>query len=161
MDKYLFIKMLYLSDREALEKWEEPITGDTPTSMQYGPVLSGIYDLTKGDYPSARSDWEPYIADCDAQTNRITLLGDPGQSELSRAEVTLLESVFQKFRNFTWRDMRDFCHKLQEYEDVGKSSKPISTERILSAVGKSETEIEQAESRFRHIAMADMLLGIR
>ncbi|MFA6176372.1 MAG: Panacea domain-containing protein, partial [Phycisphaerae bacterium] len=137
MDKYLFIKMLYLSDRAAIAKWEEPITGDSAASMQYGPVLSAIYDLTKGDCPSARGDWAPFISDSDEQTNRISLLQDPGTSELSRAEITILESVFEKFNEFTWKQMRDHCHDLREYEDVGKTSKPIATERILSALGKS------------------------
>src|SRR3990172_2875087 len=45
MDMYLWIKLLYLADRAALEKWEEPITGDFPSSMPLGPVLSNIYDL--------------------------------------------------------------------------------------------------------------------
>src|SRR5881628_2035238 len=84
MDKYLWIKLLYLADREALERWEEPITGDSPASMQYGPVLSTIYDLTKGDCPTLREYWEQFISDADEETNRIFLKSDPGIDELSK-----------------------------------------------------------------------------
>ncbi len=47
-DKYLLLKMIYLADRVALERWNVSITGDSPHSMQYGPVPSNIYDFTKG-----------------------------------------------------------------------------------------------------------------
>ena len=56
MEKYLWIKMLYMADRESLQRWEEPITGDTPASLPYGPVLSTIYDLTKGDCPKSPNE---------------------------------------------------------------------------------------------------------
>ncbi|MFO0142462.1 MAG: Panacea domain-containing protein, partial [Aphanizomenon sp.] len=40
--KYLgLLKMLYIADRIALERIEQPITGDHYVSMKYGPVLSG------------------------------------------------------------------------------------------------------------------------
>src|SRR5271155_4070938 len=73
IDKYKFIKMLYWADRVALEKWDEPITGATVASMQYGQVLSEIYDLTKGDCPWARAEWEPFISDADPETDQIFL----------------------------------------------------------------------------------------
>ena len=47
--KYLgLLKMLYIADRLALKLMEQPITGDRYVSMDYGPVLSGVYDLIKG-----------------------------------------------------------------------------------------------------------------
>lgn len=47
--KYIgLLKMLYIADRIALESMNQPITGDNYVSMDYGPVLSGIYDLIKG-----------------------------------------------------------------------------------------------------------------
>src|SRR4051794_10494791 len=41
------IKLLYLADREALLRWGRPITTDTFVSMDYGPVVSTIYDLIR------------------------------------------------------------------------------------------------------------------
>jgi len=161
MDKYLWIKMLYLADRESLARWEEPITGDSPASMPYGPVLSTIYDLTKGDCANLRAHWEQFISDADAETNRIFLKADPGTDELSKAEVGILDSVFTQFRDFTWSQMRDHCHVLPEYEEVGRGSKPISFERILRALGRSEAEIQEAETRHVGITVAEMLLSPR
>ena len=161
MDKYLWIKMLYLADRAALEKWEEPITGDFPSSMPLGPVLSNIYDLTKGDCPRFREDWEPFISDTDTDTNRVSLKTDPGTGELSRAELAVLDAVFTKFRNYSFAQMRDFCHALGEYEAVGKTSKPLPFERILQALGKSPEQIEDVSQRCREIQLAELLLAPR
>ena len=35
LDKYLFIKMLYLADQRTIEKWAEPITGDLAADIPY------------------------------------------------------------------------------------------------------------------------------
>ncbi|XZO01656.1 MAG: Panacea domain-containing protein [Microcoleus sp.] len=42
------LKMLYIADRFALQRMEQPIIGDRYVSMDYGPVLSGVYDLIQG-----------------------------------------------------------------------------------------------------------------
>lgn len=160
LEKYLFIKMLYLADREALAKWGEPITGDNAVLMKYGPVLSTIYDLTKGQSRTVRSFWERFITDADEETNRLFLKSDPGNDELSKAEIKILEAVYSKFKNYTWKRMRDYCHTaLREYEDVGTTSKPLPPERILKALGKSQREIEQARQKFVELQVADLLLG--
>ena len=158
MDMYLFIKMLYLADRAALAKWQEPITGDEMVSMPYGPVPNTLYGLTKGHFKSLRSEWEKFISNAEEEANRVFLKGNPGTDELSRAEITILESVHSKFKNYTWKRMRDFCHNLPEYEDVGTSSKPLPVERILEALGKTASEIAAAEKSLRQTQLADLLL---
>ncbi len=46
LDMFLSLKMLYLADKRALILWGKTITGDRFVSMQKGPVLSLIYNLT-------------------------------------------------------------------------------------------------------------------
>ena len=159
MDKYLFIKLLYLADRKALQKWEEPITGDAVALMQYGPVLSTIYDLTKGKASRSRDIWRQYISDADPETNVVSLLGDPGTSELSPAEIAILARVHAIYGKYDWRKMRDFCHELPEFEDVGASSKILPTEELLQAIGFSEAKISEAQKRFNEIRIAEKLFA--
>lgn len=161
MDNFLFIKMLYLADRKAIEKWEEPITGDAAASMEYGPVLSNVYDLTKGDCPGGRTHWEPFIGDADEQSNRVVLRSNPGVDELSKAEIAILETVHDHFRDYTWKQMCDYCHTLPEYENVGRGSQPIRTETILKAVGRTDAEVADAARRHWEISVADALLRSR
>jgi uncharacterized phage-associated protein len=159
MDKYLFIKMLYLADRESLLRWEEPLTGDIAVSMQYGPVLSNIYDLTKGDCPWARNDWSPFISDSDPDGSRIRLLDDPGTDELSRAEIAILEKIFKTFNDYTWRQMRDYAHSLPEFEDPGTTSKLIYPERIFLKSGKTGEQIHEISQRLAEIQRLDLILS--
>lgn len=160
MDKYILIKMLYLADKEALKKWNEPITGDRAASMEYGPVLSNVYDLTKGDCPHFRAEWSPYISDAHEETNQVACLSDPGNGELSKAEIKILESVYGQFKDFSWKQMRDYCHRFPEYDaSVGKSSKPIQTEAILKALGKTDEEIREARKTHQEMKWMDLLLG--
>lgn len=158
MDKYLFIKMLYIADRESLSKWSEPITGDVPVSMELGPVLSIIYNLTKGEAIEHRSFWSPFISDADKQTNQISLKDDPGRDQLSNNELRLIESVYERFKNFTWGQMRDFCHAFPEYEDVGKSSKVIPIKNILVAVGKKPEQVAAITQNIQEMIITDLLM---
>jgi Protein of unknown function (DUF4065) len=61
--RYLgLLKLLYMADRIALERMEQPITGDCYVSMQFGPVLSGVYDLIKGNnVGQALPVWSQFI----------------------------------------------------------------------------------------------------
>ena len=37
--------------------------------------------------------------------------------------------------------MRDYCHRLPEYEDVGEGSKPLHIDKILKVLGKTSAEV--------------------
>jgi uncharacterized phage-associated protein len=146
MDTYKFIKLLYFADREAYVRWNEPITGDQAASMEYGPVLSTIYDLTKGDSPFYHESWSRFLTDTEKETHLIFLKEDPGTSQLSKSELQILSGVYEQFKNYTWRQLRDFSHGLGEYDKtVGKGSRGISVESILKALKKSDDEIAFAE----------------
>ena len=159
MDKYLWIKMLYLADRMALQKWCESITGDCPVSLPYGPVLETVYDLTRGYRPSLREYWEEHISDADQEANRIKLKLDPGTDELSLAEVKMLRAVFDEFRYYTFPQMLAYCQNLPEHEDVGNGSKPLPVENILKAIGKSHEEIVEAERINNEDLVLDTILS--
>jgi hypothetical protein len=162
MQKYCFIKMLYLADRKAFARWGDSITGDHAVSMKHGPVLSGIYNLTKGDLPHLRAHWEPFIADADPETHQVALKEDPGTDELSPAEIKILEGVHAEFKDYPWKQMRDYCHGFEEYDPtVGNGSRPIATEQILKAVGKTEEEIAEAEQDLKEYRMMQAVLGAR
>ena len=47
------MKMLYMADRRSLEQIETTITGDRYVSMEFGPVLSNVYNLIEGVYSDA------------------------------------------------------------------------------------------------------------
>jgi uncharacterized phage-associated protein len=157
MSKYILLKMLYLADREALKRWNTPITGDEPHSMEYGPVPSRIYDLTKDGIRFA-DVWSPIIQ-TQSKTS-VALKSDPGRDELSDEEIELIEEIYQSFKGYSFEKMKNFCHKLPEYdESVGKGSRPIKFETLLSFLGKKQSEIKRIAESEREVRMLKNAFG--
>ncbi len=159
LDMYIFNKLLYLADRDSIARWGDTITGDDAVSMKYGPVLSQIYDLTKGLGLSYREEWEPYISDEDPDGHRITLQGDPGVGLLSKAEIKILEDIHQKFGSYTFGQMKNFSHGLPEYEHVENTSKRIFPVTRLRVAGKTDEEILEIERIRVEMVTVDAILG--
>src|SRR5215216_3762835 len=134
INKMKLIKLMYLVDREALSNWGEPITGDNPFSMNFGPVLSKTLDkLNYGD--RADSLWEKHIAEANY---RVSLKEPLNIDEFNPAELELIEEVFERFRKFDQFQLAEWCHQhCAEWKNPRGSSIPISYCEILSALGKS------------------------
>ena|SRR5438067_2505661 len=158
MSKGSLLKILYLTDRELLTKRGQPLTGDQPVSMENGPVLSKTYDLMKGAGLDVRSYWEQHISDAKKGTSYVTLKKKPGTDHLSKNEIRTLTEVDEKFGCLSWRALVDYCHKLPEWKNPGKSSVLIAVDKILSAVGKSQDKISQIQSHAMESAWLDLIL---
>lgn len=48
LDQYKAVKLIYLADREHLNRFGRPITFDTMVAMEFGPVASVTYNILKG-----------------------------------------------------------------------------------------------------------------
>ena len=86
MSRLRLLKLLYISDREALTERARPITGDRPVAMDHGPVLTNTYDLIKGEDFLA-TEWDKYIK---REGRDAVLASDPGVGDLSRYEIAKL-----------------------------------------------------------------------
>ena len=158
--KYLgLLKMLYIADRIALERIEQPITGDHYVSMDYGPVLSGVYDLIKGKpIDDALPLWSEYISPSDK--NFVYLVKDPGNDELCEEEEEILQEVYQTFGHLDPFQVAEWTHDLPEWKDPHGSAIPILVEDILKNVGKSEEEIEEIRQIALREAYLDEVLNV-
>ncbi|KKI99483.1 Panacea domain-containing protein [Prochlorothrix hollandica] len=153
------LKMLYIADRTALERMEQPITGDHYVSMDYGPVLSGVYDLIKGQpVDDALPLWSKFISP--RSTNHVSLLGDPGSEELCEEEEEIIQEVYQTFGCLGPFDVAKWTHNLPEWQDPHGSAIPISVEKVLKNVGKSDEEIEEIQQEASREAYLDRFLNV-
>lgn len=143
--KYLgLLKMLYIADRIALQRMEQPITGDNYVSMDYGPVLSGVYDLIKGRHvDNALPLWSKFISI--HGSNCVSLLDDPGNAELCEEEEEILKEVYQTFGHLDPFDVAEWTHELPEWQNPYGSAIPISVEDVLLYTGKTSEEVRQIE----------------
>ncbi|MEM6592553.1 MAG: Panacea domain-containing protein [Cyanobacteria bacterium P01_H01_bin.119] len=157
--KYLgLLKMLYIADRIALQRMEQPITGDQYVSMDYGPVLSGVYDLIKGkQVDHALPLWSRYISPRDS--NHVLLLADPGNEELCEAEEEILKQVYKDFGQLNPFDVAKWTHNLPEWENPNGSAIPILVENVLRYMGKTNAEIEEIRQEVVREAYLDEALN--
>ena len=66
MSHLKLMKLLYLSDREAMREFGWPISGDRLVSMlhgRHGPVLSQTLNLMDGNVESMKGGWEDLVSD--------------------------------------------------------------------------------------------------
>ncbi len=152
------IKLLYLADRAALLRWGRPITTDSYVAMDRGPVLSRVLDLaTNEDVPGRKSVWAQHISE--PEHYAVRLVTDPGEDELSAAEVDLLDEVFQQHGAKTRWELVDLTHKLPEWKNPQGGAIAIQYRDILKAGGKTEIEIAAVEDELEGVALVENILG--
>jgi uncharacterized phage-associated protein len=158
IDPMKLLKLLYLADRMALKEWERPISYDTYVSMDYGPVLSSTYDLIKGSSSQRGDFWRAYIATLNNQT--LVLKGKPPKiKKLSKAEIEVLERIFECYKRYDSISLSRICHKLPEYRDPRGSSIPISLSEILAALEYDQSDIERIDSELKEEASIQAVFG--
>jgi uncharacterized phage-associated protein len=144
------IKLLYLADREALGRWDVPITEDSYAALHNGPIVSEIYNLVMERHcdPTVQFQWNALFAtegyELVAQAPSLS-----NKDELSEREEQLLNEIDAKFHDWTFGQLIDYTHNhdlFPEWEDPGNSSYPISLSKLLQALGRSEEEIAEVLS---------------
>ncbi|PJZ40958.1 hypothetical protein CH370_14555 [Leptospira kmetyi] len=157
MDMMKLLKLLYLSDREAYAKWMFPITGDAPFSMDFGPVLSTIYNFLRGRL-SISVYWHDYI---EKRGKKDVYLKKPSSfKELSSAEIDILLEIYKKFGHMTSSQLSDYTHSLPEWKNPLGSSIPIEYDDLMQKLGKTEEQIKSAKETFESINHVHKLLNI-
>ncbi|MBF0602609.1 MAG: SocA family protein [Nitrospirae bacterium] len=131
------MKLMYLADREAIRTMGLPITWDYPVSMPHGPVLSMTLDLMNGNVRSSPGGWEDWVsAKENHEVSSRTIFEPDRLTKLSRAEISVLESVWQQFREMNQWKIRDWTHDhCSEWQDPHGSSFPISFDSMARCVG--------------------------
>jgi uncharacterized phage-associated protein len=134
------IKLLYLADRLALERWGFNITTDHYVSMNQGPVVSNIYDLITQDEEN-KSFWSRFISPPLGEWEVELRSEELPENQLSRAEEKLLHEIFGTYGTWNRWKLRDFTHDLPEWQDPHGSSIPIQISEILKVQGASDEEV--------------------
>ena len=136
-------KLVYLADREFMEKYDSPILYDRFVSMPHGPVNSLTLDYINGCYSEDQASWDQFISGvanyCVGLADENITLED--LDELSEAELEVLEGVWDRFGNMDKYVIRDYTHEhCPEWEDPNGSSAPIPYTRILKFLKKENPE---------------------
>ncbi|MBF0133232.1 MAG: SocA family protein [Magnetococcales bacterium] len=155
------MKLMYLADREAIHTMGLPITWDCPVSMPHGPVLSRTLDLMDGNVRSSPGGWENWVsAKENHEVSSRTILGPDRLTKLSKAEISVLESVWQQFGGMSRWEIRDWTHDhCPEWEDPHGSSFPISFDSMARCVGFDADAAAKLAERIEEAREIDQLFA--
>ncbi|MDA9435192.1 Panacea domain-containing protein [Bradyrhizobium sp. CCBAU 51627] len=158
------VKLIYLSDRLALETFESPILADKFVSMDHGPVNSITLNYVNG-LSDDRDEWAEFVDDREGHFIGLadSELKIHDLDELSGAEIKILALVWDRYGKMNQYEVRDFTHKnCPEWEDPNGSSTPIPLERIFKFLGKHDSaelaaKVEAERNIDQLIAQVDAL----
>ena len=137
------LKLIYLVDRKALELWGFPVTYDTPKNLPYEGLRPGhTYDLIDPPkkkrnalFMSGSSYWYHYFCMSNEGHYTIPTELNPGTADLSRAEIELVENIFDQFGYKTDEQLDDYCRTLPESRHLETPHGNIDWKVLLQAVG--------------------------
>lgn len=159
-DMFCLIKKLYYADRTALIQWGKSITGDQLASLEKGPIVSGIYNLMKGEGPmDDQIRWDDVIVRNEPYT--ITTRKSANKGVLSQREKEVLDESAQTIDAIRGSIPKWLHRHCPEWKDPGKSSIPIDPSTILRLADKSEEEIRRIEEANEEIRLMNYLLSTR
>jgi uncharacterized phage-associated protein len=155
------MKLMYLSERKSYEEFGEPIIGDHLVSMDQGPVLSKTFNCFNG--AGSEDVWGKWIsAKSGYQLGLVPTLKDPSKQlgVLSRAELTVLDSVWQQFGSMDQWALVEYTHDhCDEWEDPHGSSAGIPLERLLKALKFNHGDRSALIARFDEHSAVDRILA--
>lgn len=146
----MLVKLMYLTDREALLRWGRTLTFDNYVSMKNGCVPSGTLDLIKRQRDSHY--WAKFISE--PHYKKISLLTEPETKELSKMELDLIAEIFAQFGDWDRFDLAAYTHDLPEYTET-KSSIPIAYQEILKAGEKDGEDIAKTMRELEGVALLE------
>ena len=137
------VKLLYLADRESIDRYGEPISHDRIVSMKHGPVLSQTLDLINGrGKENDDSQWDAWIYP--RKYNHVSLKKSAKRDhldQLSDADIEVLSAVWEKFGKMGWWQIRNYTHDhLSEWQKPVGAPNLISEYQVLRALGRSKPE---------------------
>ncbi len=145
------IKLVYLADRESIQRFGFPILEEDRYSMPHGPVNSLTYGHINGEYDLDACGWSRYLRDRANHEVSVRKDAPSDLDELSEADIDCLDAVWQRFGHMDQWQLRDWTHvetNVPEWQDPQGRSVLIPLARIMEAVGipSAEAFAETAQS---------------
>jgi uncharacterized phage-associated protein len=116
-------KMMYLSDKDHLVRYGRPITGDSYSAMEHGPVPSNLYnafkEIVKGKSSlskNAKILMKGIRLDKTYQYPRIEALSAIDPAQLSVSDMKSLDRIIEQFGQMTFSQVRQIAHDTPAWE---------------------------------------------
>lgn len=153
-DHYQAVKLLYLADREHLNRYGRPITYERYCALKYGPVSSNALDLLKKQQDSSvferfGIDELPFETE---QLDKIIYIRTPKRAvnhELfSISDLKVFDEVIQKYGDYNFDQLFHLTHKHFAYKNAwenrgNKQSVDIKYEDMIDENSDKSVFIEE------------------
>jgi uncharacterized phage-associated protein len=143
--KMKLIKLVYLSEREYLNRYLLPMTLDEFYSMKDGPVASATLNGINGRLN--KSLWAKWIKVDGRQVTAARARKRGEFDQLSNADIRVLDAVWAKFGKLSDHQIWEYVHSKEnvpEYTKVDSGRVQIRYSDILAALDKdSAAEIAE------------------
>lgn len=152
------VKLMYLIERESLQRFGSPVIFDHFCSLDRGPIVSSTLNLINRD--ASEQDaiiWDQHITE--RTEHSVSLASPPNFDVLSGAEREVVDHVFEKFGTWDQWELVDFTHTFDEWKDPQGSMIPISYREVLEGLHKSPEDIEAILNEIQTKAFADVVFG--
>lgn len=159
MDYAKCIKLLYSIEKEALNRWMRPVIYDDLYSLPYGQVVSKTLDRAEYQERNAQSFWGEHLKNYDGKN--IRLIKECGKEKLSRAEIDLIEEIFEENKNKTPEQLFDEHHNpdlFPEWKDPQGSSIETKSSDLLRILGKTQEQIKEFEEDMSELAYLEEMI---
>lgn len=134
------MKLMYLSERSALQQYGEGIVGDRLVSMPHGPVMSVTLNHINGELESCLGGWDSWVSD---RADHMLALKSEQKNKtpadllaLSTADEEILLQTWQQFGQMTGFQLRDYTHlHCPEWQDPDGSMLPMQPKDLFTSLG--------------------------
>lgn len=137
------VKLVYLGDREFMDRFGFTISDDVFYALREGPICSSTYDFIKGrGTPDERRTWEGFVSPRVGNLLKVAKkFEDDDFDELSDAELEILYVVAHKFARFKPFELVRWVHEnCTEWKNPGSTSIYLSYADVFRALGKKESK---------------------
>jgi len=151
IEKLKLTKLLYLAERESMQRHDHPMFYDEFYSLKDGPVCSSALNGINGVIDPAT--WEQYLARSGNIIVPVKRFTRDDLDEVSNAEVAILDSLWGQFGKMSSGQIRQHTHDhCPEYTEVTKGRLPIQYVDVFKALGKDNADnLAESVSEVRRV----------
>jgi uncharacterized phage-associated protein len=155
----MLMKLLYITDRNALVELGHTVSDDNCASMNYGPVLLNTLSLIDGSVRSSNGLWAKLLSP--SKNYKISLLNKTNIStdKLSQAELDIADAVYTQYGHMDRFHLADKTHEFAEWRNPNGSVIPIEYMDILKAVGFDEVNASSVLQELQDVRSAKEFLN--
>lgn len=133
-DKYQAVKFFYLADREHINRYGRPVSGEKYFALPYGPVASNVMDILEGDrriLNEAGLDCLPFDIEVKEVSGRSLLCVSKPKREVdfslfSKSDIKVIDEIIEKYGDCTFDELFNITHKHHAYVRAWSSRRPGS-----------------------------------